>query len=68
MTTESVTRCDGCGNEDRGEVRDWLRLEAHGTQTGEAPMFWVSGAGRDTLPLHFHSLTCIREWLKRQEP
>jgi hypothetical protein len=66
MTTESVTRCDGCGEEQRGEVRGWLRLEAHGTQTDEARSWWVAGVGSGTLPLHFHSLGCLRGWIGRQ--
>ena len=67
MTTEAVTRCDGCGGEERSEVRDWLRLESHGVQSTEARTFWVSGAAkRCTPPFHFHSLACIRDWLERQ--
>lgn len=68
MATESVTRCDGCGGEERGDVRDWLRLESHGTQTGEGRTWWVSGgACRAAPPFHFHRLGCLREWEKRQE-
>lgn len=69
MTTENVTRCDGCSEEERGNVHDWLRLEEHSAAQGEARTWWVSGStGRAVLPLHFHSVNCLRGWAKRQQP